>query len=66
MDMTHTFRGVSPSLRGRAYSRAARSTLIQLREMVAREHVTLVFATHDAELSNAAILCDILRQDERE
>jgi uncharacterized protein YeaO (DUF488 family) len=43
----------------------ARSALARLRELVAREHVTLVFAAHDAELSNAAVLRDILRQEER-
>lgn len=43
----------------------ARSALAQLREMASRERVTLVFAAHDAELSNAAVLRDILRQDER-
>ena len=39
----------------------ARSALMQLRELAAREHVTLVFAAHDVELSNAAVLRDFLR-----
>ena len=42
----------------------ARSALARLREMVEREHVTLVFAAHDPELSNAAVLRDLLRGDE--
>ncbi|HKW19837.1 MAG TPA: DUF488 family protein [Ktedonobacterales bacterium] len=44
----------------------ARSSLAQLRELAAREHVTLVFAAHDAELSNAAVLRDLLRRAERQ
>ena len=44
----------------------ARSALAQLRELAAREHVTLVFAAHDAELSNAAVLRDLLRRAERQ
>src|SRR5579872_7465413 len=39
----------------------ARAALAELRELVAHDHVTLVFAAHDAELSNAAVLCDLLR-----
>lgn len=38
----------------------ARSALAQLRELAARQHVTLVFAAHDTELSNAAVLRDLL------
>ncbi len=43
----------------------ARSTLVELRELAAREHVTLVFAAHDAEFSNAGVLRDLLRGAER-
>ena len=43
----------------------ARSALAKLRESAAREHVTLVFAAHDAELSNAVVLRDLLRDAER-
>ena len=39
----------------------AHAALLELRELAARGHVTLVFATHDAELSNAAVLRDLLR-----
>ncbi|HEX8727682.1 MAG TPA: DUF488 family protein [Ktedonobacterales bacterium] len=39
----------------------ARAALAHLRSLAARERVTLVFATHDAELSNAAVLRDLLR-----
>lgn len=39
----------------------AHSALAELRELAAHEHVTLVFATHDAELSNAVVLRDLLR-----
>ena len=42
----------------------ARSALARLREMVERERVTLVFAAHDPELSNAAVLRDLLHGDE--
>jgi len=42
----------------------ARSALARLRELVEREYVTLVFAAHDPELSNAAVLRDLLRGDE--
>lgn len=38
----------------------ASAALAQLRELVARGHVTLVFATHDASLSNASILRDLV------
>ena len=38
----------------------ARSALARLRELAARQHVTLVFAAHDTELSNAAVLRDLL------
>jgi uncharacterized protein YeaO (DUF488 family) len=43
----------------------ARSALTKLRELVEREHVTLVFAAHDPKLSNAAVLRDLLRGDEQ-
>lgn len=43
----------------------ARSALAQLQELATREHVTLVFAAHDAELSNAAVLRDVLRGVDR-
>jgi uncharacterized protein YeaO (DUF488 family) len=43
----------------------ARSALAQLRELVEREHVTLVFAARDHNLSNAAVLCDLLRGGEQ-
>lgn len=42
----------------------ARSALARLREMVERERVTLVFSAHDPELSNAAVLRDLLHGDE--
>lgn len=42
-------------------SEPANAALLELRELVARDHATLVFATHDAELSNAAVLRDLLR-----
>jgi uncharacterized protein YeaO (DUF488 family) len=42
----------------------ARSALAELRELAARQHVTLVFAAHDAELSNASVLRDLLRGGE--
>ena len=42
----------------------ARSALTRLRELVERERATLVFAAHDPELSNAAVLRDLLRGDE--
>lgn len=38
----------------------AHSALDELRGLAAREHVTLVFATHDPALSNAAVLRDVL------
>lgn len=38
----------------------ARSALAQLRKLAARQQVTLVFAAHDTELSNAAVLRDLL------
>lgn len=44
----------------------ARSALAELRELAGREHITLVFATHDAELSNAAVLRDLLSRAEDE
>lgn len=43
----------------------ARSALAELRELAAREHVTLVFAAHEAALSNAVVLRDLLRGDQR-
>lgn len=39
----------------------ARSALAELHGLAARGHITLVFAAHDAELSNAAVLRDLLR-----
>ena len=39
----------------------ARAALARLRELAQHNHVTLVFAAHDAELSNAAVLRDLLR-----
>ncbi len=44
----------------------ARSALAELRDLAAREHVTLVFAAHDAALSNAAVLRDLLRRADGE
>lgn len=41
-------------------SEPARSALERLRDLAAHNHVTLVFATHDSELSNAAVLRDLL------
>lgn len=38
----------------------AHSALDELRALAAREQVTLVFATHDPALSNAAVLRDVL------
>ncbi len=43
----------------------ARSALAELRNLAAHGHVTLVFAAHDAELSNAVVLRDHLRGAER-
>ena len=43
----------------------ARSALTRLRELVEREHLTLVFAAHEPKLSNAAVLRDLLRGDEQ-
>jgi uncharacterized protein YeaO (DUF488 family) len=43
----------------------ARAALARLRELVEREHVTLVFAARDAKLSNATVLRDHLRDDEQ-
>ena len=42
----------------------ARSALTRLRELVEREHVTLVFAAHEPKLSNAAVLLGLLRGNE--
>lgn len=41
----------------------ARSALARLRELVERQHVTLVFAARDPNLSNATVLRDLLRSD---
>lgn len=41
-------------------SEPARSALAELRELSRRGRVTLVFAAHDSELSNAAVLRDLL------
>jgi uncharacterized protein YeaO (DUF488 family) len=38
----------------------AHSALARLRELVEREHVTLIFAAHDPALSNAVVLRDVL------
>ncbi len=45
---------------GELASEPARSALTRLRELAERDHVTLVFATHDAALSNATVLRDLL------
>lgn len=42
-----------------------RAALVRLRELAAREHLTLVFAAHEAELSNAAVLRDLVRAASR-
>ena len=42
----------------------AGSALTRLRELGELERVTLVFAAHDPELSNAAVLRDLLHGDE--
>jgi uncharacterized protein YeaO (DUF488 family) len=42
----------------------ARSALAQLRDLMERERVTLVFAAHDPQLSNAMVLRDLLRGGE--
>jgi uncharacterized protein YeaO (DUF488 family) len=39
----------------------AHAALERLRDLVAHNQVTLVFATHDSALSNAAVLRDLLR-----
>lgn len=44
----------------------ARTALAQLRELTERTHVTLVFATRDSELSNAAVLRDLLLEHVRD
>ena len=38
----------------------AHAALSELRELAARGHITLVFAAHNAELSNATVLRDLL------
>lgn len=43
----------------------ARSALAELRELATHQHVTLVFAAHDAALSNATVLRDLMRGDDR-
>lgn len=40
----------------------AQAKLAELREMAKREHITLVFAAHDAEHNNAVVLRDLLLQ----
>lgn len=42
----------------------ARAALKRLRELVSSQRVTLVFAAHDAALSNVAVLADLLRAAE--
>jgi uncharacterized protein YeaO (DUF488 family) len=42
----------------------ARAALTRLRELVEREHVTLVFAARDPNLSNATVLRDLLRGEQ--
>jgi uncharacterized protein YeaO (DUF488 family) len=44
-------------------SEPANTALARLRELAAHQHITLVFAAHEAALSNAAVLCDLLRGD---
>jgi uncharacterized protein YeaO (DUF488 family) len=41
-------------------SETHKEALAQLREMVSQGHVTLVFAAHDSEHSNAIVLQDVL------
>lgn len=41
-------------------SEPAHTALARLRELAAQQHVTLVFAAHEAALSNAAVLRDLL------
>ena len=41
------------------------SALAELRELATHQHVTLVFAAHDAALSTATVLRDLLRGDDR-
>ena len=43
-------------------SETHKEALAKLREMVSQGHVTLVFAAHDSEHSNAIVLRDILLQ----
>ncbi len=38
----------------------AQTKLAELRDMAKREHITLVFAAHDAEHNNAVVLRDLL------
>ncbi len=40
----------------------AQTKLADLRDMAKREHITLVFAAHDAEHNNAVVLRDLLLQ----
>ena len=40
----------------------AQAKLEELRDMAKREHITLVFAAHDAEHNNAVVLRDLLLQ----
>jgi uncharacterized protein YeaO (DUF488 family) len=41
-------------------SEAGQAALTRLRDLAARSHVTVVFAAHDVEHSNAAVLRDLL------
>lgn len=43
----------------------ARAALARLRELAAQGHITLVFAAHEAALSNAAVLRDLLGGERR-
>ena len=38
----------------------AQTKLAELRDMARREHITLVFAAHDVEHTNAVVLRDLL------
>ena len=40
----------------------AQTKLAELRDMARREHITLLFAAHDAEHNNAVVLRDLLLQ----
>ena len=44
-------------------SESGQAALSKLREMTKRQHVTLVYAAHDSEHSNAVVLRDMLVQN---